>query len=173
MSHQSQLDFVASLKLKYPEYFDGRKVLEIGSLDINGSIRQFFTDCDYVGVDIGPGAGVDVVAHGEDLVYPSSYFDAVVSCECFEHNPEWLKTFENMVRMAKGLVFFTCATTGRPEHGTTRTSPADAPYCGDYYRNLVVGDFMNSPWLAKFEKYQFSYNENPADLYFYGICKQS
>ena len=173
MSHQSQLDFVASLKLKYPEYFYGKKVLEIGSLDINGSIRQFFTDCDYVGVDIGPGAGVDVVARGEDLVYPSSYFDVVASCECFEHNPEWLKTFENMVRMARGLVFFTCATIGRPEHGTTRTSPADAPYCGDYYRNLVAEDFINSPFLAKFEKYQFSSNASPADLYFYGICKQS
>jgi hypothetical protein len=42
MSHQQQLDFVASVKAQFPEYFSQAKVLEVGSLDINGSVRQFF-----------------------------------------------------------------------------------------------------------------------------------
>ena len=173
MSHQSQIDFVAGVKNRFPDYFIDKKVLEIGSLDINGSIRIFFDTPSYIGVDVGEGRGVDVVARGEDLVFPTSYFDVVASCECFEHNEQWVKTFENMVRMAKGLVFFSCATTGRPEHGTGRTSRADNPFLGDYYLNQTEQDFRDKCDLSKFEQYEFSTCDSPADLYFWGLCKQS
>ncbi len=86
----------SGLKKRFPQYFYESKVLEVGSLDINGSIRQFFVGCDYVGVDLGEGRGVDVVARGEELDYPDDSFDVVASCECFEHNPEWVKTFNNI-----------------------------------------------------------------------------
>ena len=171
MSHQSQLDFVASVKAKFPEYFANKKVLEIGSLDINGSVRQFFTDCTYIGVDLGEGAGVDIIAHGENLVFPANTFDVAISCECFEHNPEWVATFNNMVRMCKGLMIMTCATTGRPEHGTSRTSRADAPFCGDYYMNLTENDIKTNCNFNKFTEYGFSTCDSPADLYFWAICK--
>jgi hypothetical protein len=75
--------------------------------------------------------------------------------------------------MCSGLVFFTCATTGRPEHGTRRTSPSDAPFCGDYYRNLTEADFREKFDFSEFEQYGFSANRDPADLYFWGLCKQS
>lgn len=171
MSHQSQLDFVASVKKQFPEYFINRKVLEVGSLDINGSVRQFFDNCTYTGVDLGEGKGVDLVAKGEDLVFPDNSFDVSISCECFEHNPEWAKTFNNMARMTSGLVVMTCATTGRPEHGTTRTNPADAPFCGDYYMNLVAEDILAKCDMSKFKEYKFSSSSSPADLYFFGIIK--
>ena len=169
MSHQAQLDFVASLRFKFPEYFVGEYVLEIGSLNINGSIRPFFEKCTYVGVDLGEGADVDVVARGEDLTYDDGDFDVVASCECFEHNPEWVATLENMIRMASGLVFFSCATTGRKEHGTRRTSPWDAPFCGDYYRNLTEEDVRQEIDLSVFKRYEFSTNSDCHDLYFWGI----
>jgi hypothetical protein len=72
-----------------------------------------------------------------------------------------------MVRMTRpgGLVFFTCATTGRPEHGTRRTTPGDAPYCTDYYKNLVAEDFSNL--VEDFKHYEFSTYKQ--DLRFYGI----
>lgn len=172
MSHTSQLNFVAGLKERFPEYFTNKRVLEIGSLDINGSIRQFFDSCEYVGVDLGAGKGVDLIAYGEDLDFPDNWFDVVASCECFEHNENWEETFKNMIRMSKGLVFFSCATLGRAEHGTRRTSPEDAPFCGDYYRNLEESDFQQVDF-SKFEQFGFSTNDNPADLYFWGLCKQS
>jgi hypothetical protein len=169
MSHQAQLDFVASLRFKFPEYFVGEYVLEIGSLNINGSIRPFFEKCTYVGVDLGEGADVDVVARGEDLTYEDGAFDVVASCECLEHNPEWVATLKNMIRMASGLVFFSCATTGRKEHGTRRTSPQDAPFCGDYYANLTEEDVRREIDLSVFKRYEFSTNSDCHDLYFWGI----
>jgi SAM-dependent methyltransferase len=169
MSHQAQLDFVAGLKQRFPEYFRKGRVLEIGSLDINGSVRQFFEDCDYTGVDLGEGKGVDLVARGEELDYFDGNFTVCLSCECFEHNPEWAATLRNMIRMSCGLVFFSCATTGRPEHGTRRTSPQDAPFCGDYYRNLTEDDVRQEVDLSAFKVYEFISNDKAHDLYFWGI----
>lgn len=169
MSHPAQKEFVNLVKANYANLFLNKKVLEIGSLDINGSIRDFFVGCDYTGVDLAPGKGVDLVGRGEELHFPDRSFDVVASCECFEHNPEWAKTFDNMARMARSLVFFSCATTNRPEHGTTRTTPQDAPFCGDYYRNLKASDFLEHCNMNVFMEFRFLVNKSVQDLYFVGI----
>ena len=142
--------------------------------DVSGEIHPtgypfHFQHCIYVGVDIGPGKDVDLVARGENLAYEDGSFTVVASCECFEHNPEWVKTLENMIRMSSRLVFFTCATTGRAEHGTPRTNHHDAPYCGDYYRNLTEEDVRASIDLSAFKEYEFSVDKEAHDLYFWGI----
>ena len=59
--HWSVLEFFEGTKILHPELFTGTRVLEVGSLDINGSVRPIFTDCEYVGLDLGPGPGVDVI----------------------------------------------------------------------------------------------------------------
>jgi len=78
-----------------------------------------------------------------------------------------------------GLLFFTCATTGRPEHGTSNTRPEDSlastaniPDMASYYKNLEKLDFVNAFALNdRFEDYAFFTNEFSCDLYFYGIKK--
>ena len=66
MSHHQQLSFINFVKNKFPDYFDNKKVLEVGSLNINGSVRQFFTNCDYIGLDVGEGKDVDIVCQGQE-----------------------------------------------------------------------------------------------------------
>jgi len=170
MAHEDQMNFVRGVKRGFPEFFKNRSVLEIGSLDINGSVRQFFEDCEYIGCDLGEGKGVDVIAYGHELDYPDKHFDVSISCECFEHDKHWEKTFKNMTRMTSGLVIFTCATEGRPEHGTSSRNPSDAPFTNDYYRNLTDKDFKN---MMDFEYYfriwNFHTNHNSHDLYFWGL----
>lgn len=170
MSHQAQIDFVSGVKLRHPEFFAKTAVLEVGSLNINGSVRQFFDDpTQYVGCDLGEGAGVDLVCAGHELPFADRHFDVAISCECFEHDRHWRKTFQKMVDLVRfgGLVIFSCATTGRPEHGTARTSPADAPFTNDYYMNLEAGHFL--PIAKTLLHYEFSENQSPRDLYFWGI----
>ena len=176
MAHQQQFDYIQELRSKLPSYFSKKKVLEVGSLDINGSIRGFFHDCDYLGIDVAKGPGVDLVCEGQDLDHEDNTYDTVGSCECFEHNPHWVETFKNMHRMAKpgGLVFMTCATTGRPEHGTSKTSPHASPLTvekgWDYYKNLTEKDFTEGMDLeGMFSGYKFEVNHVSHDLYFYGI----
>lgn len=172
MAHSQQRDFFEKLQGEIPEAFAMTRVLEVGSLDINGTVRDFFVASEYVGVDVAPGKGVDVVAQGEDLDYPDDSFDVAVSAECFEHNPEWVATFENMWRMSSKYVIMTCASDGRAEHGTRRSSPGSSPLTldWDYYRNLNEDDFRAEFDLdAMFDEYYFEYNPTSCDLYFYGI----
>jgi SAM-dependent methyltransferase len=178
MAHPQQFFYIQKLKSNYPTYFTDKKVLEVGSLNINGTIRVFFNGCDYLGIDLGPGRGVDLVCEGQNLDHPDETYDTVCSCECFEHNPYWVETFNNMYRMTKpgGLVFMSCATTGRREHGTSRVSPQDSPLTigkgWDYYKNLTAEDFIMNFDLGKmFSTYEFEIGGPVPDLYFYGIKK--
>jgi len=197
MSHSYQREFILMVKDKNPSFFSNKKVLEVGSLNINGTMRDFFKDCEYTGIDIGEGKDVDIVCSGHEYDAKDEYYDVTTSGECFEHNPYWSETFANMVRMTKsgGLIFFTCATTGRPEHGTTRTSPTKSPLTiekgWDYYKNLDENDFRNAfgesfddvfdvcefhstvnepptEFIKKLKDTNYPYSK---DLYFWGIKK--
>mgnify|MGYP001811023326 CR=1 FL=1 len=77
--HEQQFQFVQAVSQFIPNYFDSSRVLEIGSLDINGSVRVLFSNCEYIGIDIGSVACVDLVIHGQDYAAPSGYFDTVIS----------------------------------------------------------------------------------------------
>jgi len=170
MSHIQQLDFVARVKAMHPEYFTGKRVVEIGSLNINGTVRGLFdAAAQYVGCDLGEGPGVDIVCKGHELPYADGSFDVAISCECFEHDQHWEQTFKKMIDLVGdgGLVIFSCATIGRPEHGTSRTSPADAPFTNDYYRNLEEKDFEQ--FKSFFKSHAFETITWPCDLYFWGL----
>jgi len=170
MAHQQQANFFKRIAKQYSAYFSNAKVLEIGSLNINGTIRDFFKNCQYIGIDVGPGPGVDLVCCGSKYT-SDTLFHVTVSTECFEHNPLWQETFQNMIDLtcSEGLIIVTVASTGRPEHGTKRTSPQDSPHtCDtDYYKNLTVKDFVTR-WNFEeiFTEYTFEYDSSCADLYF-------
>jgi len=174
MAHSQQRDFFRVVKNNNPQAFTGVEVLEIGSLNINGTVRDFFDSTRYIGADVADGRDVDVVCNGENLDYPDNSFDVAVSAECFEHNPEWVATFRNMWRMSKKYVLMTCASEGRAEHGTTRSDPGSSPLTlsWDYYRNLTEQDFRAEFNLDEmFTDYYFQYNPDSCDLYFYGEKK--
>lgn len=169
MAHPAQQAFVLGVRERWPWHFSGTRVLEIGSYFVNGSIRDFFESPNYLGLDLAPGPGVDLVCHGADYD-TEERFDVVISCECFEHNHRWRDTFENMVRLCRvgGLVVFTCASRNRPEHGTMRTSPQDSAVTTDYYRNLYVEDFERSFAMDELFGW-YGWESRLQDLYFYGV----
>ena len=177
MAHPEQRTFMTYVKNKFPEKFTGCRVLDIGSLDINGNNRYLFTDYKYIGVDIGAGKNVDIVCRGHEFK-DNEGFDIVISAECFEHDEFWKDTIKNCINLTKpgGIFLFSCATTGRPEHGTKRTSPQDSPFTSeienDYYMNLTEKDVVDKIDMSQFSEYHFQARETwPQDLYFYGIKK--
>lgn len=182
MAHYQQLEFINILSNSFPSFFSNKKVVEIGSWDTNGSVRQYFNNCEYIGVDVSEGPGVDLVTKGEDISLPSGSFDVTISCECFEHNPEWQATIKNMIRLLKpgGLCIITCATTGRSEHGTRRTNPNASLTAlvssenSDYYKNLKPTDFkMAINFDDHFKYHHFFINVYSRDLYFFGVKKET
>ena len=174
MSHQQQQDFC---KLVNKIFFLDKEIsiLEIGSYNVNGTIKSIFTNSKkFIGVDVVNGPCVDVVYDGLNLNILDN-FDLSISCECFEHNPYYLENFMKMIELTKndGVVIFTCASIFRNEHGTTRTTTlSDSPGSmmkWDYYRNLFKKDFTKIDLRKFFYKYQFYYNLGSHDLYFLGI----
>lgn len=183
MAHQAEQEFCSLVKTFFPEFFTGVSVCDIGSLDINGNNHYLFSNYTYVGVDIGIGKNVNVVSKGHEFrPADGQKFDTVISTECFEHDKHWKETIQNIIdNLVKpgGLFLFTCATTGRPEHGTPRTSPSDSPFTvkqmddwSTYYQNLTEEDIRYAIDLDKyFKSYHFYVHLESHDLYFWGILK--
>lgn len=179
MAHPEQRDFFERVKTEFPIRFTDVKVLDIGSLDVNGNLRGLFDHPFwYTGVDLGHGKNVDVVCPGH--LFDSGFkYDVVISAECLEHDICWHKTLQNMVRLTKpgGLMAFSCATTGRKEHGTMNREPASAPLLrlvssewANYYQNLTESDVREVLDLTYlFQEFAFEVNDKTHDLYFWGI----
>lgn len=104
----------------------GLKILEVGSYNINGSVRDFLSPfaLEYVGIDPNPGPNVDLVASGEEYVR-FGYFDVVVTTETFEHAPGWKtvvqKSYENL--SVGGVFIATMAGEGRAPHSALDEKP--------------------------------------------------
>jgi len=175
MAHLQQLTFVKTISEHLTRDYRNVKILEIGSYDVNGSIRKFFLNSEYIGADLVDGPSVDIISDGHLLNHKNNTYDITISCECFEHNPYWFETFKNMYRMTKsgGFLIFTCATKGRIEHGTDRTTPTSSPGTQsvgwDYYYNLQEKDFTDKIDLSEiFDHFLFLTNNDSKDLYFVG-----
>jgi SAM-dependent methyltransferase len=165
--HKQQRQFCEGVRARFPSHFKGKRVLDCGSLDINGNNRYLFADCEYTGIDIGDGPNVDVVCPIH-LYRNGGVFDTIISTECFEHDADYDKSLGQIFDLLSpgGLFLFTCATHGRAEHGTKKSAPADSPFTGDYYKNLGISDISMA---SAFKSYAFEVNGDHKDLYFWGI----
>jgi SAM-dependent methyltransferase len=84
----------------------GKDILEVGSFDVNGSPRTVVCPRlpkSYVGVDMQPGAGVDLICDGAKVheKFGESAFDVVICCEMLEHVKDWKAVVSSMKRVLK------------------------------------------------------------------------
>ena len=61
MSHKEQQEYFESVKERFPDRFVRKTVLDIGSYDLNGTNEYLFSECEFTGLDIEEGPGVDIV----------------------------------------------------------------------------------------------------------------
>lgn len=120
------------------------KVLEIGSLNINGSIRDIFKPfaAEYIGIDPQDGPGVDVVIDAM-LYNKPNYFDVVVTAETFEHTPYWkdiIKLSHNNLAPG-GLFVATMAGEGRYPHSAIDENPIRE---WEHYANIGAWDLKQT-----------------------------
>ena len=115
---------------------------------------------------------VDWVIPGELIELPNGWSEIAISTECFEHCENWQKVFLNMILIAAlgSLVVITCASKGRPTHGTFDSAEYSSPFTTSYYKNLGVDDISESTEMGVYFDHQaFEINASSHDLYFWDI----
>jgi len=79
-------------------------VLEIGSQNVNGTLRDHITPqiSKYTGVDFVSGNGVDIVLEDPyKYPFPDNHFDIVVTSSCLEHSELFWLTWLEAIRVLK------------------------------------------------------------------------
>lgn len=158
----AQRQFIKQVKDQFPEFFHGRKILEIGCLGLD--IQGEFSNCDYTASETIPGHDKkeDAKTDGGHAVHDN--YDVVISCEAMEHDPDWATTLARMIQLTKpgGLLLMGCATLGRRAHGTSGSAHS-------YYFNLTGHDITKRVDLSALSAYDFVSNWDTYDLYFFGV----
>jgi hypothetical protein len=101
----------------------GRRVLEVGSKNVNGSLRahvELLGPLAYVGVDLAPGNGVDVVCDASAIVerFGEGCADIVISTEMLEHAEDWRAAVSAMkcALVVGGVLLLTARSPGFKLH---------------------------------------------------------
>lgn len=134
MCTQGCLDFVRT-QLR-AEDVRGRSVLEVGALDVNGTVRPIVSGlgpAHYLGVDMAAGPGVDEICDATQLIerFGRDEFDLLISTELLEHVRDWRRVISQFKQVLKpgGIALLTTRSPGFPYHAFPfdfwRFEPAD------------------------------------------------
>jgi SAM-dependent methyltransferase len=95
-----------------------KKILDVGSYDVNGTMKPIFEKGQYVGLDMEAGPNVDIVGVSHDIPFEKDEFDIVISSSCFEHDDMFWISFHEMCRVLKpGGYMYVQAPSNGPYHG--------------------------------------------------------
>jgi SAM-dependent methyltransferase len=122
-----------------------RRVLEFGSLCVNGSVREVFTAATaYIGVDVQAGPGVDLAHDAATVDIQPGTWDAVLCCEVFEHTRSGPLIVANAFRHLRsgGVFIATCAGPARPAHACYGGESLD-----EYYRGVSQEELRQ--WITR------------------------
>jgi SAM-dependent methyltransferase len=119
------------------------RVFEVGSLNINGSVRTLFPGAEYHGIDRVEGPDVDAVGDGATYVPPFEP-DTIVCCEVLEHADQPKAIIEHLASVLArgGTLIVTCAGPGRAPHSGVDGGRLKN---GEHYANIMPDDL--AAWL--------------------------
>jgi SAM-dependent methyltransferase len=127
--HDTALEFGKLFLETYAGGPEKKTIVEVGSRDVNGSIRQFAAPHhDYIGLDFDAGRGVDVMIE-DPYCFPleTESADIVLTSSCFEHSEFFWLTFLDCQRILKpdGVMYLNA-----PSNGLFHRHPVD---CWRFY----------------------------------------
>lgn len=133
--HTEAFEWVKDAASRLP---DVRTVIEIGSRNVNGTVRTLFPGRSWFGLDIEDGPDVDLVVDAMEFT-PAELVDMVICCEVLEHAPRWKEIILRAVSWLNpgGVLLITVAGPGRDPHSAYDGGPLKH---GEYYGNVSPED---------------------------------
>lgn len=156
--HQAAFEFVGRYSTG-----DAISVIEIGSRNINGTVRDHFLRATWTGLDLYPGPAVDLIANALDYT-PADLVDLVICCEVFEHAATWREIIHHIAHWLKpgGQIIITCAGPDRDPHSAIDGGKLQA---GEHYANITQDQLAEELHYAGFEQIEVSGNKEWKDTY--------
>lgn len=162
--HVEAYQYVGEMLAEVPIRSAGAFVVEIGSYNVNGSVRPLFADCaQYVGIDVRPGRDVDLVWDGiAPLELPAGTVDIVVSAETLEHaaDPQGLISHAATLLRPGGWLILTAASHRRAPHSC---DGYDVIPPGEHYQGITPSEL--SAWLAGWDHVEVQHHPRRGDVY--------
>jgi SAM-dependent methyltransferase len=158
--HAAAYNFVKAVLEDHP-IPPGAAVLEIGSLDVNGSVRELFTGAaQYHGIDSRSGRGVDEQISCADYDGAGA-FDLVICTEVLEHMQEPAEAVACAWRALRkgGRIILTMAAPSRAQHGVDGGALEEQ----EFYQNITPD--MLAALLHSWRSVQSIHNAVAHDLY--------
>lgn len=84
--HVGNIEWLRDLNRQYD--FAKASLLELGSLNINGTARDYLRVAEWVGIDLVAGRDVDIVCPANATSF-SRTFDVILCTSMIEHDPNW------------------------------------------------------------------------------------
>jgi len=144
------------------------RVLEVGSLDVNGNVNEILGQHfkEHIKMDMREGNNVDLVLNGHDIKkhFKEEEFDFVFCVDTLEHDDKFWITVENMRWVLKkgGWLFLGAPSLRHPRHN----------HPNDYYRffETSFASFLEGYKGVHVEYQCYSNNgsEFPDQIYGYG-----
>ena len=158
----------------------GLEVLDVGALDVNGSLRPFVETLGpskYVGVDIALGPSVDEVVDASDLVahFGQDSFDLVITTEMLEHVRDWPTVVSNLKRVVRpgGHLLVTTRSIGFHYHGWPfdfwRYEPEDMRAIFADFEILALERDPEAPGVFMLARKPTEHTENAASVALFSI----
>lgn len=146
--HPTVLEFTERVVREHDLNTWGSRVLIVGALDVNGSVRPYFGKCSVVGIDLFDGNGVDHAIDAHHLLEhdalvtlfggnPVTPYDVIACTEMLEHDDEFWTTLHNIGVLLRpgGHLILTARGARRGVEGKKHgESMWEHAYPDDYYR---------------------------------------
>lgn len=99
-------DIIFGIENLEPGHIQGKRILEVGSQDVNGGLRKIVmrnNPAEYIGIDIEDGKGVDLLLSYEDLIdkFGEDSFDLVITTSTLEHVANWKEFLDTITMVCK------------------------------------------------------------------------
>lgn len=163
--HDAARRYIQKAVAEHVGHTEGLTVLEFGSYNVNGTVRDHFYGADFCGVDMRDGPGVDIVCDAAEFDGLGQY-DVVVSAETLEHAERPAEIIERAWDSLKpgGLLILTAAAPERAPHNGNGDplQEGEEHYAG--INPLELAGWLNA-WKKEWDLIDLTHSPGDGDVY--------